>query len=385
MKGILIGAVMAIGVGGCNNSTSIKTASNHFPSDSLATPATTALYQNLLALQGKKILFGHQDDLAYGVGWQYEKGRSDVKEVTGEYPALYGWELGNLELGAAKSLDSVPFEAIQSYIKEGYDSGAVITISWHLNNPLNGKSAWDTTHGSVASIIPGGAKHELYKTYLDKLAIFLSELKGSDGGQIPVLFRPFHEQTGNWFWWCQNTCTPQEYTTLWQFTVNYLRNNKQLHHILYVYNTSDFENKAQFMERYPGDDYVDVISFDAYQNEKMITDSSNEFVQKVDKCLGMLKEMAHEKNKLAAFAETGFEAIPKANWWTNDLLPLLKKHQPSYVLVWRNAGLMKESGKMHYYAPYPKQVSAPDFVNFYKEETIVFQLKAKQANLYKAN
>lgn len=384
MKGLLIATVMAIGMSGCENSTTTKNEHNHFPSDSLATPQTIALYQNLFGMQGKKILFGHQDDLAYGVGWQYEKGRSDVKEVTGEYPALHGWELGNLELGVSKSLDSVPFNAMQSFIKEGYDSGAVITISWHLNNPLNGKSAWDTTHGSVASIIPGGIKHELYITYLDKLATFLHGLKGSDGAGVPVLFRPFHEQTGNWFWWCQNTCTPQEYIKLWQFTVNYLRNIKQLHHILYVYNTADFESKADFMERYPGDKYVDVLSFDGYQFSNMITENANTFIIQTDKRLGMLKEMAAEKNKLAAFAETGYEAIPKANWWTNDLLPLLKKYRPSYVLVWRNAGLMKESGKMHYYAPYPKQVSASDFVNFYKDESILFQQKAKQAKLYES-
>jgi hypothetical protein len=37
------------------------------------------------------VLFGHQDDVAYGVKWKAEKGRSDVKQVCGSYPELYGW------------------------------------------------------------------------------------------------------------------------------------------------------------------------------------------------------------------------------------------------------------------------------------------------------
>jgi hypothetical protein len=185
--------------------------SQHLPADKDATIETAALFNHLNKLLDKGVIFGHQDDKAYGVNWRYEPGRSDVKETTGEYPGLFGWELGHLELDSAKSLDNVPFNEMKKFIKQGYEAGAAITISWHLNSPLNGKSAWDTTHGTVASIIPGGAKHEVYKLYLDRLADFLNDLKGPKGELIPILFRPFHEFTGTWFWWCQNTCTAQEY------------------------------------------------------------------------------------------------------------------------------------------------------------------------------
>ena len=66
-------------------------------SDKKATAETKILYHNLKKLTQKGILFGHQDDLAYGVNWRYEGGRSDVKEVTGDYPAVYGWDLSGLE------------------------------------------------------------------------------------------------------------------------------------------------------------------------------------------------------------------------------------------------------------------------------------------------
>ena len=97
----------------------------------------------------------------------------------------------------------------------------------------------------------------------------------------------------------------------------------------------------------------------------------------------MLNEIAAAKYKIPAFAETGYETIPQADWWTSVLLPSLKKNKVSYVLVWRNAGLMKETGKMHYYAPYKNQLSAADFNKFYKDKKIIFGKKIKAENLYK--
>jgi hypothetical protein len=353
------------------------------PSDKNATRETIALYKNLQQLKGKAVLFGHQDDLAYGVGWQYEKGRSDVKEVSGEYPAVFGWELGHLELDSAKSLDQVPFDKIKEFIKFGYEQGAINTISWHFTNPLNGKSAWDITPGSVASILPGGSRHDTYVLYLDRLANFLKDLRGKRGEPIPVLFRPFHELTGNWFWWCQNVCSPEEFISIWRFTADYLRNKKGINQLLYVYNTAEFNSREQFLERYPGDDYVDMISFDSYQHLNAITEKGNDFIQQITSRLKILEEIALEKGKLTAFAETGFEAIPQSDWWTKVLLPALKTYKPGYVLVWRNAGLMKDSGKMHYYAPYKGQVSEDDFRKFFNDPDIWFLRKTQTANLYK--
>src|SRR5690606_35619646 len=158
------------------------------------------------------------DDLAYGAHWRYEPGRSDVKEVTGDYPAVYGWDIGHLELGGDKNLDGVPFERMKAFIREGYERGGIITISWHNRNPLNGGTAWDTLAGTVRSILPGGEKHGLYTQWRDGVADFMMFLKGPGGELIPVLFRPYHELTGSWFWWGRNLCTAEEYKTLWRFT-----------------------------------------------------------------------------------------------------------------------------------------------------------------------
>ena len=57
----------------------------------------------------KGIMIGHQDDLAYGIGWKYPNGKSDVYKVLGYYPVVFGWDLGGLENVSAYNLDSVPF------------------------------------------------------------------------------------------------------------------------------------------------------------------------------------------------------------------------------------------------------------------------------------
>src|SRR5580693_9807601 len=79
------------------------------PVDKYATKETIILYRHLKSIAGKGFLFGHQDDLAYGVGWKYVPGRSDIKDVTGDYPAVYGWELGRIEVDHQENIDSVPF------------------------------------------------------------------------------------------------------------------------------------------------------------------------------------------------------------------------------------------------------------------------------------
>lgn len=351
-------------------------------SDKLATKETISLYKNLYKLSTQFTLFGHQDDLAYGVNWKDIEGKSDIKDMVNDYPAVYGWDIARIELDSINNIDGVPFAKMRKYIQQGYKRGGVITLSWHFDNPLSGGTAWDTTKNAVASILPGGEKHELYKSWLNKAANFMYTLKGSNGEQIPILFRPFHELTGNWFWWGKNTCSPEELIKAWQFTVNYLRNEKMLHNLIYVYNTNDFANEKEFLERYPGDDMVDIVSFDMYQFENQ---NKNTFINAVKKSLSILTKIAREKKKLAAFAETGYEAIPEPKWWTETLWPAIKDYPLAYVLVWRNAGYMPSMKKMHYYAPFKGQLSEPDFIKFYQNKKILFEKTLGKKKLYYAN
>lgn len=354
---------------------------HHSLSDKNATPENENLYQNLILLQEKGFLFGHQDDLAYGVKWRYEEGRSDIKDVTGDYPALYGWDLGGIEHQKSNNIDGVPFKKMKNWIKEIYDRGGVSTISWHMDNPLTMKNSWDTTPGSLRSILPNGEKHQLYLSWLDQAAQFIGNLKGSDGKKIPILYRPFHELTGNWFWWCKNNASAQEFKEIWRFTIHYLRETKKLNNLIIVYNTADFKSKEEFLEYYPGDDVVDVLSFDKYQYTNPVNDSS--FITEVQNQLKIMNEVAVEHQKPMAIAETGYEQIPYENWWTKTLTEAIGNYKISFVLLWRNHGWQEQEKKMHYYAPYKGQLSEKDFIEFYNSPKTFFQKDITQENIYK--
>ena len=344
------------------------------PSDSLATQETKTLYKNLYQLIGKNILLGHQDDPCYGVGWKYEKGRSDIRDITGQYPALLGFDLGRIELGLAYNLDSVPFEKTRLFIREAYDRGSVITLSWHLNNPLTGKTAWDNKPGAVASILPGGEKNALYIIWLDRVAGFLNSLQGKNGEPIPVILRLFHELNGGWFWWGKDQCTPDEIKQLWRYTIHYMRDTKHIHNLLYAFNTDKFNSGDEFMERYPGDDLIDILGFDIYQAGALHDNTA--FVRFFNRDLDLIDSIAAAHHKIPALTEFGYNLVPDSTWWTKVFYPAVASHQIVYALAWRNADMKQ------YFAPYPGSASANDFKNMSVTGKILFESGIKAKHIY---
>ena len=355
---------------------------NNQTTDPEATRETINLFNNLMEVSADHILFGHQDDPAYGIGWAYEEGKSDCKITTGSYPAVYGWELGGLELGNDKNLDDVPFDTMRKLIIESYLRGGVTSISWHEYSPLSGLDSWadtkDTVNPTVPAILPGGSHHDVYREHLDKVAAFLNSLKTPDGTLVPVIFRPLHENTGSWFWWGKNHCTAEQYKHLFQFTINYLKNECGVHHALYCYSPSGgFKSAEDYLGRYPGDEYVDILGFDQYRvksNEK----SGEDAIRHME----ILAGMAAERNKLYAFSETGDYGLKTAYWFTGHLLPILNASEQTrgtaYVLVWRN----EERQVDHFFTPYEGHEQVADFKKFREHELILFE-DDLPLNLYK--
>jgi len=344
-----------------------------------ATAETKALYYNLHQLSEKYILFGHQHATQYGHGWYGDADRSDVKSVTGSHPAVIGVDFSGLS-GRPDNIVAREKANLQKTIADTYNRGGVTTVAWHFNNPVsNTNFYWNdsTAAAAVKDIIPGGAYHEKYTTILATIADLVKSIKGNDGKLVPMIFRPYHEFDGDWFWWGKSHCTIDEFKTLWKFTVTYLKDSLNVHNFIYAFSPDrTAETEAQYLERYPGDEYVDMLGIDDYGD--FGRDGKYDLAEGVKK-LKIVSDYAMKAGKLAAFTETGLESIPNATWWTETLLKALQaeKMQLAYVLVWRNDA----SSKTHFYAPFPGQASEADFIKFYNDPYTLFEKDLK--DIYK--
>ena len=327
--------------------------------DPEAEPLTQNLFHNLRTLEPDRILFGHQDSTLYGVGWKDEPNKSDVFRVVGAFPAVYGWDLFDL-----KALRDQGPDSLKDHVEKAFRHGGVNTFSWHMWNPVTGQNFYDTTR-AVYAILPGGSRHEQYRKDLDLVSTFFKGLKGAEGNAVPILFRPFHEHTGNWFWWGQSHCTRDEFIRLWRFTVEYMRDQKGLHNLLYVYSPGNlYGGEEDYFERYPGDDHVDVLGYDYY----------GKTLEPALPTLRRIVEEAGARGKISALTECGYpEGMSRADrtdYYTRGLLWPLKRdliaQRVAYMLVWRNAHAD------HFWIPYPGHVAEHDFKVFYRDQLTVF-------------
>lgn len=335
----------------------------------------TARLQAVVASQ--KIIYGHEDALLYGHAWNTEQAlaagfdRSDVKDVCGSHPGLLGLDLGGIELQDSCNLDGLDFNYIRAAAVAHRERGGIVTFSWHARNPLTEGDAWDVSSAEVvASVLEGGEKHALFLSWLDRAADFLSSLKTVEGETVPVIFRPWHEHTGSWFWWGRNLCSVDEYTALWRLTHDYLVSERGLTNLVWAYSPGGGSDEAVYMERYPGDDIVDVLGVDIYQYTapgEELADSGRRLAEQVGDALGYMERLGREHGKVIALTETGLESIPDPTWWTEVLLPAVERHPVAYVLTWRNAWDRDE----HFYGPFPGAACEADFRAFAGDEKIV--------------
>lgn len=338
--------------------------------DKQASNETTALFYNLKLLAKNHVLFGHQDATSYGHTWVGDADRSDVKDVTGSHPAMIGIDFWGLSTLDAKVVKTESSKLLHS-ITDTYKRGGITTICWHFGNPVNdGSFYWDKDSlKAVPEIIPGGSLHEKYKKILDNIAAVAHASRDENGTLIPIIFRPYHEFDGDWFWWGKSHCTQDEFVSLWRFTVDYLKNEKKVHNFLFAFSPDcKFTTEEEYLERYPGDDYVDIIGMDNYWDFR--PDGANNPLL-AEKKLAIISNLADKKNKVAALTETGLESLTDKNWFSETLLPILKKDNINiaYVVVWRNAS----DSPIHYYAPFPGHPAVPDFMKFYQDNYTIFE------------
>ena len=313
------------------------------------------LHKELFYVSKEGFAVGQQDATSYGIGWKHWDNpdliRSDANEITGDFTAVSGFDLGDIEHNAEHNLDSVPFNVMRELIIDAYKKGGIITISWHADNPVSGGDSWDKTP-AVAEILAGGQTTEKFELWIERLAGFLKTLRYK-GKPVPVIFRPYHEMNGSWFWWGEGNCSASDYIKLWQRTVFLLRDKHNLHNILYAYSPNKLGPGDDYLKYYPGDDYVDILGVDIYD-----FNNAEDYKTAVAKDLALVKNIANEKNKLFAFTETGLEKVQTPEWFTGVLYPVIENSGIAWILFWRNS---KES---HHYLPYRGHVNEDDFKRF---------------------
>lgn len=349
---------------------------NAIPCDTNATLETGNLLNRLQWIRGWKMLFGHHETTRFRIN-PLPPGQprwSDVREVTGEWPGLWSFQINF----AVKYGDP---DGMRREMQYAFERGAALTVCWHADNPVTGGGSGDTNI-DFASILPGGTNHQMLVDALSAVADFLVTVTNGVGAPVPLLYRAWHEQNLlTAFWW--NKATPEQFKQFWRFTVQYYRDVRGLHNLLYVFcpnwrlPMSQGTIATNYLETYPGDAYVDVLGLDYYGDLRRagVTNVLREMIR-----------LGDERGKLATLTECGATldglSSPSAQpeWYSNSLLRVLKDdpllRTMPYLQTWYN-----KPGQ--YWAPFANTNAAYEaFMAFHRDEWTAFGDDAASLRLY---
>lgn len=279
-----------------------------------ASEATQTVLHFLHSIQGKGVLSG-QENLATDV----TKWTELVYTKTGEYPAIIGEDWSYGEQAYQKRYNIV--EAVSEYWK----NGGLVTISWHQVNP----DTWDgsVNEGPFADcqqamtqerfnelLDENTSLHKKFIAHIDTIAGYLKMLEQKG---VVVLWRPYHEMNGGWFWWGAKN----NFKQLWKIMFERYTNHHQLNNLIWVWspNISFGKDNMQLAEFYPGNAYVDIIGIDGYNDKSNWDTSTND---KND--LNTISSLAQK----SPIAITELGTLPDIEW--------LKTERPkiSWFLCW---------------------------------------------------
>ncbi len=247
------------------------TASQTSPCDASATAETCSLMSYLASVYGNNIISGQQEIYSngpHGLEHEFEY----LKDLTGHYPAIRGFDYGNFCCPAYGSDDGSTKRVID-WVK---NKNGIATASFHLNVPtdfssytIGSRINWDqTTYSEKTDFSPlkaatEGTKENEY--YMQSLTILAAEFKKLEAEGVPVIWRPLHEaegsggETGSWFWWGREGS--EAYKKLWIYTYKTMTEKFDCHNLIWEWNSYNYATSADW---YPGDEYVDIIGYDKY-------------------------------------------------------------------------------------------------------------------------
>ncbi|MCL1971470.1 MAG: T9SS type A sorting domain-containing protein [Endomicrobia bacterium] len=312
------------------------------------TPETEALLSWLKSVKKPALgsSFSHSSD------WTREG-------ILGRSPLVFGYEYYTTNyITKGKTHNDIlnNRNSITKSVNQQYALGGVITFQSHMPNFVTygtpGGDQWDSWDTSVESIIsnilPNGDRHEQFNAFLDELAEYFSSFVSQTGQPIPILFRPFHEINGGWFWWgdlppygsfTENGQTKRDVVKLWRYTHDYMTQTKGLKNLIWVWNVNVIPGSSQdFLQFFPGKEYVDILSMDIYISTYPDTLLSSSALDRDWKKLEQIS--ASIGNAPIAVAEFGFNhtfALRRepAVWQTK--LPAFldsRNIKPCYFLIW---------------------------------------------------
>ena len=227
-----------------------------------ASPEARALLKYFYSISGKYTLAG-QHNYPYHIARWTDR----VYDLTGRYPALYGQDFG---FSGGEDKDST--EARPELIAEAkrqYENGAVVTLTWHAVKPTEDEPVTfrESVQGHLTDfewdelLTPGT---ELYKRWCDQVDVIAGFLKQLQAAHVPVLFRPYHEMNGGWFWWGGRpgkNGSQALYRQIFDRLVHY----HQLDNLIWVWNINAPSNPAMAIKDYfPGADFADMLTEDIY-------------------------------------------------------------------------------------------------------------------------
>ena len=209
------------------------------------------------------------------------KNAKDIEQESGKYPAIVAIDLSGWN---SPTWGKTYTPVVQNYIntaKTCWEKGCIVTVQFHWKHPgkING-TAWVGKHGKNPSSGPFDMANackdgtEPNRQIMDDLAKHADYLKQLADARVPILWRPFHEIDGGWFWWTDRE-QPENTATMWRKMFNYLVKDRNIHNLIWVYSAGlhpsskgkDIANIEYRKRFYPGDEYVDISGIDIYPND----------------------------------------------------------------------------------------------------------------------
>jgi mannan endo-1,4-beta-mannosidase len=191
-----------------------------------------------------------------------------AQRVTGHYPALFGQDFG---FDAPGSWDGINFR--QQIVDEAirrHREGFIVTLMWHSVRPMEEEPVTfvESIQGRLTDaewqelVTPGTRFNERWKSQVDVIAWHLKQLKYAG---VPVLWRPYHEMNGDWFWWGKKT-GDTGYEKLYRMLFDRLVHFHGLNNLIWVFNANELNSNVDPYDTYfPGHDVVDILATDVYR------------------------------------------------------------------------------------------------------------------------